>query len=56
MQKNSNAINLKNLILSRIEEAKQVKKNNQQKDEAFQAHAKEIRNRISNIEDQFNDI
>lgn len=56
MQKNNNAINLKNLVLSRIEEVKQVKKNNQQKDEAFQAHTKEIRNRISNFKDQFNDI
>lgn len=56
MPKNNNAINLKNLILLRIKEVKQVKKNNQQKDEAFQAHAKEIRNRISNFQDQFNDI
>lgn len=56
MPKNNNAINLKYLILSRIEEVKQVKKNNQQKDEAFEAHAKEIRNRINNIQDQFNDI
>lgn len=56
MTNNNNAINLNNLILSRVEEAKQVKKNNQQKDKVFQAHAKEIRSRISNIEDQFNDI
>lgn len=56
MPKNKNAINLKNLILSHIEEAKQVKKNNQQKDIDFQTHAKEIRSRISDIEDQFNDI
>lgn len=53
---NNNAINLKNLILSRLEEAKQVKKNNQQKDEAFQAYTKKISKRISNIKDQFNDI
>lgn len=56
MQKNNNVINLNNLILSRLEETKQVKENNQQKDEAFQSHAKEIRKRISNIKDQFNDI
>lgn len=56
MPKNKNAINLKNLILSHIEEAKQVKKNNQQKEETFQAHAKETRDRISNFADQFNDI
>lgn len=56
MSKNNNAINLKDMILSRIEEAKQVKKNNQQKDKTFQAHTKEIQRRISNIEDQFNDI
>lgn len=56
MPQNNNVINLQNLILSRIEEAKRIKKNNQQKDEAFQAYTKEIRNRISNIEDQFNDI
>ncbi len=56
MPKNNNAMNLKNLIKSRIEEVKQIKKNNQQKDETFQAHAKKIRDRISNFADQFNDI
>lgn len=56
MPKNKNAINIKNLIISRIEEVKQVKKNNQQKNETFQAHAKETRDRISNFADQFNDI
>lgn len=56
MPKNKNAINIKNLIISRIEEVKQVKKNNQQTNETFQAHAKETRERISNFADQFNDI
>ena len=56
MSKKSVNINIKNLIQSHLDEAKKVKKDNTKLDEAFQTHTEELRNKIRNVGNQFNDI
>lgn len=56
MPKKNNKIDLKRLILSRLEEAEKIKEENEKKDKAFQAYTQELLKQIHKNDDQFNDI
>lgn len=56
MSKKNNKFDLKRLILSRLEEAEKIKKENDKKDKAFQAYTKKLQKQIHKNDDQFNDI
>lgn len=56
MSKKNTTFDLQHLIQSHFEEVEQIKKNNQQSEDAFQTHVNEIREKMRDFDNLFNDI